>query len=132
MDDRYTTPAKGSSDWDVPLNENFNVLDIDVEHRGSGDPDTAGHTPADGAKYLNVDTGEIYLADGSRWTLKWNLGDIGSGGGGGGDVQNADIAPVSVVQYDTQAPIEGATIESFEAGNLSLLRQYGAVQYRRL
>lgn len=83
MPDRYTEPAKGSSDWDVPLNNNFQQLDIDVEHRGTTDPDTAGISPENGAKFLDTSTGEIYTADGTSWTLQWDLGAIGSGGSGG-------------------------------------------------
>lgn len=77
------------------------------------------YEPHDGSLFLATDTEDVYLGDGNSWTLKWNLGDIGSGEGGGGDVQNADIEPASVSQYDTKAPIEGPTVEAFEAGDLS-------------
>ena len=33
MSDRYTTPNEGTLDWHVPLNENFEQLDRDVELR---------------------------------------------------------------------------------------------------
>ena len=94
MPDRYATPAKGSSDWDVPLNDNFSTLDIDVEHRGTTDPDTAGVTPAAGAKFLDTSTGEIYTADGTSWTLQWDLGAIGSGGGSSDPTTTDGIADV--------------------------------------
>lgn len=113
MSHRYPTPAKGSDDWNVPLDNNFADLEIDVEYRGP-DADKSDITPADGAKYLATDTATIYIGDGSNWT---ELGTIGSGGSG--DFQNADIEPASVTQYDTRAPIEGSIIEGFEAGDIS-------------
>lgn len=95
MPDRYHTPAEGTENWDDPLNANFSNLDIDVEHRDSTDPDTAGATPANGAKWLDTSTGEIYLADGTSWTMMWDLGAIGSGGGG--DVLGSASDPIDMI-----------------------------------
>jgi hypothetical protein len=72
------------------LNENFNALDDDlVEHRAARDPDPNQETPADGAKFLRTDTGEIWIANGTEWgTVEWNLGNIGTGGTGDVDWQD--------------------------------------------
>lgn len=67
----YNTPSKGSPNWDIPLNENFNKLDVDVEIRDLDD-NKNGYDPKPGAKFLATDTGTIYIGDGSAWT------DIGS------------------------------------------------------
>ncbi len=66
MTTRYNTPEKGTADWHKPLNENFESLDIDVEIRDAED-ERGEYEPTDGAKYLAVDTGTIYLGDGSEW-----------------------------------------------------------------
>jgi len=31
---RYSTPSEGTADWHIPLNQNFEQLDLDVEIRG--------------------------------------------------------------------------------------------------
>jgi hypothetical protein len=66
----YSQPSKGTQDWDQPVNQNFADIDVDVEVRDSGGP-TEGqnsYTPADGAKYLDTDSGVVYAGDGSAWT----------------------------------------------------------------
>lgn len=59
-------PGRGETEWDVPLNENATTLDTAVEVR-----DTASnrndYTPADGAKFVAADTGEVWLGDGDNW-----------------------------------------------------------------
>lgn len=67
MAKRYSTPEQGTLDWHVPLNENFTKLDRDVEIRDS-DSNRDGYDPADGAKFLATDTGDVYIGDGSQWT----------------------------------------------------------------
>jgi hypothetical protein len=79
MNHTYSTPELGTTDWHIPLNENFTQLDTDVEIR-----DTAAsrddYDPKDGAKFLATDTGEVYLGDGSNWT---RIGALSTGGDGG-------------------------------------------------
>ena len=72
MSERYNTPAEGTLDWHVPLNENFQQLDTDVELRDR-ESNRDQYQPAEGAKFLSVDTGAVYLGDGSAWNY---LGDI--------------------------------------------------------
>lgn len=108
---------EGETPWSH--NPDMDTLDVAVSKKRPRAPDTAQETPKDGAVFLDTSTGDIYIGDGSSWgTPEWSLGDIGSGSGSG-DVSNADIAPASIVQYDTEAPIQGAVIESFESGDLS-------------
>lgn len=63
---QYNTPAKGAEEWHIPVNENFEQIDTDVEIR-----DTAAnlddYTPKDGAKFLAIDTGVRYIGNGSSW-----------------------------------------------------------------
>jgi len=68
MSDRYTTPDEGELDWHVPLNENFERLDRDVEHRDE-EANMDQYDPATGAKFFATDSGGIYSGDGSDWTL---------------------------------------------------------------
>ena len=68
MTDRYTTPESGTLDWHVPLNENFEQLDRDVELRDA-EANLDQYDPTDGAKFFATDSGAIYSGDGSNWTL---------------------------------------------------------------
>lgn len=71
----YNTPAEGTLNWHVPLNENFRMLDRDVELRDAN-ANRGNYTPTRGAKFLATDTGDVYIGDGSAWT---HLGALGSG-----------------------------------------------------
>lgn len=71
----YNVPESGEQNWHEPLNDNFEALEIDVEIRAAGAPDPADFEPQDGAKYLDTETGDIYLGDGSDWTLLGQIGD---------------------------------------------------------
>lgn len=70
----YNVPEAGTQNWHAPLNENFEALEVDVEIRASGAPDSGEYAPEAGAKYLDTDTGEVYLGDGTDWNP---LGEIG-------------------------------------------------------
>ena len=63
---RYNTPDEGTTNWDVPLNDNFRTLDSDVEIRDT-ESTRSDYTPKDGAKFTATDTGAVYLGDGSNW-----------------------------------------------------------------
>lgn len=60
------TPAKGTTDWHVPLNDNFERLDTDVEVRDS-EGNRGQYTPKAGAKFFATDTGAAFIGDGSNW-----------------------------------------------------------------
>ncbi|SFG72804.1 hypothetical protein SAMN04488063_2804 [Halopelagius inordinatus] len=62
----YSLPEKGATDWHVPLNENFEKIDTDVEIRDV-EGNTAEYTPKEGAKFLATDTGRRFLGDGEQW-----------------------------------------------------------------
>jgi hypothetical protein len=70
----YNTPAEGATDWHVPLNDNFERLDADVEVR---DRETArgGYAAKAGAKYFATDTGAVFIGDGSSWNRLAHTGD---------------------------------------------------------
>ncbi len=64
----YNTPAKGAEDWDVPLNENFEMIDSDVLIRDSESNITSNnYTPENGKAALATDTGAILVGDGSKF-----------------------------------------------------------------
>jgi len=66
MAERYNTPQQGTVDWHVPLNENFETLDVDVELRDA-EAALSEYAPVAGAKFLATDTGRRYVGDGSTW-----------------------------------------------------------------
>ena len=72
MAERYNTPAEGTLDWHVPLNENFSKLDKHVEVRDA-ESNIEQYVPNAGAKFLATDTGTVYLGDGDTWNP---IGDI--------------------------------------------------------
>ena len=59
----YNTPKEGATDWHLPLNDNFNRLDSDIEIRDV-ESNRTEYIPKQGAKFLSVDTGAIFLSDG--------------------------------------------------------------------
>jgi len=78
----YNTPAEGTVDWHIPLNDNFQQLETDVEIRDS-DANRGNYDPQNNAKFLATDTGDVYLGDGSSWNRIGSLrGGTSSGGGG--------------------------------------------------
>ena len=62
----YETPARGTEDWHEPLNQNFEMLDVDVEVRDVA-ANRSAHEPKSGAKFLELDTGVVYVGDGTEW-----------------------------------------------------------------
>lgn len=64
----YNTPEQGTEDWHVPLNENFDTLDTDVEIRDT-EANRSDYEPTAGAKYEATDSGAVYHGDGTDWVL---------------------------------------------------------------
>lgn len=62
----FNEPDKGTTDWHILLNENFKSLDTAIEIRDSND-ERDHYTPKEGAKFLAIDTHEVYLGDGASW-----------------------------------------------------------------
>lgn len=77
----YNTPARGTTDWDVPLNENFRDIDADVPITDT-DANKTNYTPNSGQLFFATDTKTLYVGDGSSWTDPTDLS--GSGGSGSG------------------------------------------------
>ena len=69
----YNTPDEGATDWNTPLNENFEKLDTDVEIRDV-DANKVDYEPKTGAKFLATDTKRVYLGTGDSWELFTELG----------------------------------------------------------
>ena len=64
----YNAPDEGATNWHVPLNENFENLDVDVEIRDS-EANKGDYTPKEGAKYEATDSGGVYYGNGNSWVL---------------------------------------------------------------
>lgn len=62
----YERPSVGMTDWHVPINENFAKLDGDVEIRDQ-EANLSDYTPKTGAKFLALDTENVFIGDGSTW-----------------------------------------------------------------
>lgn len=103
---RYNTPSAGELDWHVPLNENFEQLDRDVEIRDA-EANRDQYPPEDGAKFLATDSGATYVGDGSTWNL---VGYVARAGGG-------DLG--HYVNYE--AELEEEEINSFVFGDDEML-----------
>ena len=63
----YATPSQGTENWHEPLNANFEHLDVDVEVRDVAE-NRGAYEPTEGAKFLELDTGIVYVGDGEEWT----------------------------------------------------------------
>ncbi|KZN25035.1 hypothetical protein A4G99_00360 [Haladaptatus sp. R4] len=63
---RYNTPEPGITDWHVPLNQNFERLDSDVEIRDNEEM-RGSYAPKLGAKFLATDTENEFVGDGEKW-----------------------------------------------------------------
>jgi hypothetical protein len=101
MTERYNTPAEGTLDWHIPLNENFNKLDRHVEIRDVED-NRDQYEPKSGSKYLATDTGAVYLGNGSQWD---KIGAIDSSG----STTTADDGIIIAQPGDIQSAIDDAT-----------------------
>lgn len=64
----YNTPSEGTTNWHIPLNENFHHLDTDVEIRDT-EENRQNYDPKQGAKYEAIDSGAVYYGDGDTWVL---------------------------------------------------------------
>jgi hypothetical protein len=62
----YNRPEEGELNWHLPINENFEKLDTDVEIRDQYTK-IKEYTPSEGAKFLSIDTEEAYIGDGNQW-----------------------------------------------------------------
>jgi hypothetical protein len=111
----YNTPERGETNWDVPLNNNFKRLDVDVEIRDNNS-NLESYEPTEKSKFLAIDTGDMYVGDGSEWQILGTIGETvsnedGSIVAGPGDVQ----AALDNATYDTEwarSPCNRVVLES--------------------
>lgn len=89
----YNTPAEGTVDWHIPMNENFSNLDRDIEIRDT-DAKKSNYDPQSGAKYFALDTNKVYIGDGTSWTHVGTIGKLP------GDVYVSDTEPDNASQGD--------------------------------
>ena len=81
MANRYNTPEEGNTDWHIPLNENFEALDRDVEIRDL-DANRDEYDPKQGTKFVSTDTHDVYLGDGTSWEHIGKYGETSANGVG--------------------------------------------------
>lgn len=72
----YNEPEEGTTNWNVPLNENFRKMDSDIEIRDAASS-LDSYEPRDGAKFMATDTGEVYLGDGTAWQQVGSIAQLG-------------------------------------------------------
>lgn len=68
----YNKPAQGTSDWHIPLNENFSEMDADIPIVDS-DGVKSEYEPNERSLYIAKDTGVLYVGDGSSWNKLGSL-----------------------------------------------------------
>ena len=71
----YNTPVEGTENWDVPLNENFERMDTDIEVRAP-EEDLDQYIPKDGAKFFATDTGATFMGNGTQWLRVPSTGQL--------------------------------------------------------
>ncbi|MDB2282662.1 hypothetical protein PM030_12345 [Halorubrum ezzemoulense] len=64
----YNTPDEGEENWHIPLNENFDQIDSDIEIRGK-EENKSDYEPEVGTKYEATDSGAVYYGNGDEWVL---------------------------------------------------------------
>jgi len=65
----YNTPSEGIIDWHIPLNQNFEQIDADVEIRDI-EENLTNYPAKENANLLATDTYRIYFSDVSSW-VEW-------------------------------------------------------------
>jgi hypothetical protein len=70
-------PPKGTDDWAVPLNQNFEQLEVGatvvdthvtIDPSIASDADTVQYTPHNNALFIAHDSGAVFHGDGTAWT----------------------------------------------------------------
>jgi len=120
----YNVPSEGQQNWHVPLNENFQQYDTDIEIRDAAG-NRGNYQPKDGAKFLATDIGVVFVGDGTQWipsfvSPEYDPADNGSvslsidgtrvlslGGESGGDSGNVVAGHSS---NSVESDVVGATI----------------------
>ncbi|MCL9818284.1 hypothetical protein [Natronocalculus amylovorans] len=97
---RYNIPESGTSDWHIPLNENFENLERDVEIRDT-ESNLDEYEPKDGAKYLAVDTGKVYLGNGENWNTLGTIDEVS------GSVDSSSISGITSARTNVGAMVGG-------------------------
>lgn len=64
----YNIPEEGTENWHVPLNQNFNRIDADIEIRAP-ESNRKNYDPKEGTKYEATDSGAVYYGNGTEWVL---------------------------------------------------------------
>lgn len=105
MSDRYNDPDTGIAEFNGKLADVFDALEIDVEYRGDAD-DRDDYTPRSGAKFFALDTGDLYIGDGSSWGFTANLtlepGDVNSSNWDDYEIQKNGTDGEGIINFVTE------------------------------
>ncbi|MFC4542240.1 polysaccharide lyase [Halosolutus amylolyticus] len=130
----YNRPEEGSQDWHIPLNENFDQIDTDVEIRDE-ESNIENYEPKAGAKFLALDTGVRYIGDGSSWNelgvsdpvadrlerIESRLDDLESGTSDEATgSEETDVNPKTRIPFDSQSSLDEFS-NSYSMGNVSIV-----------
>lgn len=103
----YNQPEKGTTNWDEPMNENFQKLERDVEIRDL-EANRSDYQPDMGAKFFATDSGATYTGDGSNWNLAGYV--TRAGGGDFGHYVRYEAAlsdePINTFLFDSDETLE--------------------------
>jgi hypothetical protein len=113
----YNVPNEGDEDWHVPLNENFEQYDTDIEIRDT-EANASNYDPKEGAKFYATDTGLVTIGDGSQWNPVPTTGPVATFE----HLRLDDISPLFLIQDDGQDIVElqAAGVESDGYGEMRL------------
>lgn len=64
----YNIPERGTTDWDILLNENFQDIDSDITIRDE-DSNRVNYTPELNKKFESIDSGTVYYGNGDNWIV---------------------------------------------------------------
>lgn len=116
----YNAPDAGTSDWHIPLNENFEQLDVDVEIRGS-EADKGDYEPKEGAKYEATDSGAVYYGNGTSWVLAdRKLSSLESDSFSTGEHLKAGDSSTAIVAPSVGSAFDGIQ-EAIDAGHRDII-----------
>lgn len=116
----YNAPEKGTSDWQIPLNENFKQLDVEVEIRGS-EADKGDYEPKEGAKYEATDSGAVYYGNGTSWVLAdRKVGSLESDSFATGELLKAGDSSTAIIAPSVRSAFDGIQ-EAIDAGHRDII-----------
>lgn len=116
----FNTPSKGDPNWNTPLNDNFRKIDDLVGfEQAAGTPSNNNVDPSpEGKRYLDTDTGVIYIVESGAWVAKFIVGRFNPGSPGDEIVFGASTD--DTVTINGEIDVTGKGIKSTASGTQAL------------